>query len=111
MTISQGHETVLLHPAVEALVTDRAGFYVDGTFGRGGHSRRILEELEQNGRLLATDHDPEAIRVGRELMQQDSRFDIRQCSFSDIDAVVSELGFGGRVSGILLDLGVSSPQL
>ncbi|MDO8909689.1 MAG: 16S rRNA (cytosine(1402)-N(4))-methyltransferase RsmH [Pseudohongiella sp.] len=111
MTDCQGHETVLLHPAVEALVTDRAGFYVDGTFGRGGHSRRILEELEQNGRLLATDHDPEAIRVGRELMQQDPRFDIRQCSFSDIDAVVSELGFGGRVSGILLDLGVSSPQL
>lgn len=111
MTECQGHETVLLHPAVDALVTDRAGFYVDGTFGRGGHSRRILEELEQNGRLLATDHDPEAIRVGRELMQQDARFEIRQCSFSDIDTVVSELGFVGRVSGILLDLGVSSPQL
>ncbi|MBU2098872.1 MAG: 16S rRNA (cytosine(1402)-N(4))-methyltransferase RsmH [Gammaproteobacteria bacterium] len=111
MTECQRHETVLLHPAVDALVTDRAGFYVDGTFGRGGHSRRILEELEQNGRLLATDHDPEAIRVGRELMQQDARFEIRQCSFSDIDTVVSELGFVGRVSGILLDLGVSSPQL
>jgi 16S rRNA (cytosine1402-N4)-methyltransferase len=111
MTECQGHETVLLHPAVDALVTDRAGFYVDGTFGRGGHSRLILEELGQNGRLLATDHDPEAIRVGRELMQQDSRFEIRQCSFSDIDTVVNELGFDGKVSGILLDLGVSSPQL
>jgi 16S rRNA (cytosine1402-N4)-methyltransferase len=111
MTECQGHETVLLHPAVDALVTDRAGFYVDGTFGRGGHSRLILEELGQNGRLLATDHDPEAIRVGRELMLQDSRFEIRQCSFSDIDTVVNELGFDGRVSGILLDLGVSSPQL
>lgn len=111
MTEGQGHETVLLHPAVDALVTDRAGFYVDGTFGRGGHSRRILEELTQNGRLLATDHDPEAIRVGRELMLHDPRFEIRQCSFSDIDSVVSELGFDGKVSGILLDLGVSSPQL
>lgn len=111
MTEGQGHETVLLHPAVDALVTDRAGFYVDGTFGRGGHSRLILEGLDQNGRLLATDHDPEAIQVGRELMQHDARFEIRQCSFSEIDAVVDELGFSGRVSGILLDLGVSSPQL
>lgn len=111
MTESQGHETVLLRPAVDALVTERAGFYVDGTFGRGGHSRLILKELEQNGRLLAADHDPEAIRVGHELMRQDSRFEIRQCSFSDIDIVISDLGFSGRVSGILLDLGVSSPQL
>lgn len=111
MTESQGHETVLLHPAVDALVTDRAGFYIDGTFGRGGHSRLILEVLEQNGRLLATDHDPEAIRAGRELMRQDARFEIRQCSFSEVDSVVEELGFAGSVSGILLDLGVSSPQL
>lgn len=111
MTECQGHETVLLRPAVDALVTDRAGFYVDGTFGRGGHSRLILEVLDKNGRLLATDHDPEAIRVGRELMQQDVRFDIRQCSFSEIDSVVSELGLEGQVNGILLDLGVSSPQL
>lgn len=111
MTVSRGHETVLLYPAVDALVTDRAGFYVDGTFGRGGHSRLILETLNENGRLLATDHDPEAIRTGRELMAQDSRFEICQCSFSEIDSRIAELGYEGRVNGILLDLGVSSPQL
>jgi 16S rRNA (cytosine1402-N4)-methyltransferase len=111
MTISQGHETVLLHPAVDALVSDRAGFYVDGTFGRGGHSRRILEVLTEDGRLLASDHDPEAIRVGRELMAQDSRFEICQCSFSEIDSRIAALGYEGKVNGILLDLGVSSPQL
>jgi 16S rRNA (cytosine1402-N4)-methyltransferase len=61
--------------------------------------------------LLVVEHDPEAMRVGRDLMLQDARFEIRQCSFSDIDAVVNELGFDGQVSGILLDLGVSSPQL
>ncbi|MDP3515824.1 MAG: 16S rRNA (cytosine(1402)-N(4))-methyltransferase RsmH [Pseudohongiella sp.] len=111
MTISQGHETVLLHPAVDALVTDRAGFYVDGTFGRGGHSRLILEKLDEAGRLLATDYDPEAISAGLQLMQQDARFEIFQGSFADVDVRVAELGFSGKVSGILLDLGVSSPQL
>lgn len=111
MTDGQGHETVLLHPAVDALVTDRAGFYVDGTFGRGGHSRLILERLDKNGRLLAVDHDPEAIRVGHELQQQDARFDIRQGSFAGLDSWLQALGLDGRVNGILLDLGVSSPQL
>lgn len=111
MTNSQGHETVMLHPAVDALVTDRAGFYVDGTFGRGGHSRLILERLDGDGRLLATDHDPEAIAVGMQLMQDDSRFEIFRGSFADVDVRISELGFTNRVAGILLDLGVSSPQL
>ena len=111
MTNSQGHETVMLHPAVDALVTDRAGFYVDGTFGRGGHSRLILERLDDDGRLLATDHDPEAIAVGMQLMQDDSRFEIFRGSFADVDVRISELGFTNRVAGILLDLGVSSPQL
>ena len=111
MTNSQGHETVLLHPAVDALVTDRAGFYVDGTFGRGGHSRLILDNLSAEGKLLATDYDPEAIDAGRQLMQQDSRFEIFQGSFADVDVRVAELGYSGNVAGILLDLGVSSPQL
>jgi 16S rRNA (cytosine1402-N4)-methyltransferase len=101
----------MLHPAVDALVTDRAGFYVDGTFGRGGHSRLILERLDDDGRLLATDHDPEAIAVGMQLMQDDSRFEIFRGSFADVDVRISELGFTNRVAGILLDLGVSSPQL
>lgn len=111
MTKSQGHETVLLHPAVDALVTDRAGFYVDGTFGRGGHSRLILEKLDVDGKLLAIDYDPEAVLVGLQLMQQDSRFKIFQGSFADIDVHIAGLGFIPQVSGILLDLGVSSPQL
>jgi len=111
MTKSQGHETVLLHPAVDALVTDRAGFYVDGTFGRGGHSRLILQLLDANGKLLATDYDPEAVEVGLQLMQQDSRFEIFQGSFADVDVRIAELGYAQKVSGILLDLGVSSPQI
>ena len=111
MTKSQGHETVLLHPAVDALVTDRAGFYVDGTFGRGGHSRLILEKLDADGKLLATDYDPQAVEVGLQLMRQDSRFEIFRGSFADVDVRVAELGYAQKVSGILLDLGVSSPQI
>ncbi|MBJ56216.1 MAG: hypothetical protein CMQ46_13255 [Gammaproteobacteria bacterium] len=111
MTAAQVHETVLLHPAVDALVTDCAGFYVDGTFGRGGHSRLILERLNENGRLLGIDKDPRAIEVGRDLAASDARFVIRQGTFSDMDDWVSEYGMKGDVAGILLDLGVSSPQL
>jgi 16S rRNA (cytosine1402-N4)-methyltransferase len=101
----------MLHPAVDALVTDRAGFYVDGTFGRGGHSRLILERLDAGGRLLATDYDPEAITVGMQLMKDDARFEIFRGSFADVDVRINELGYSNRVAGILLDLGVSSPQL
>lgn len=110
---AQAHETVMLHPAVDALVTDTAGCYVDGTFGRGGHARLILQRLAPEGRLIGIDKDPEAIAVGRALMEQDARFLVHQGSFDDIDQF---LGSGdetgqGRVDGILLDLGVSSPQL
>ena len=107
----QGHETVLLHPAVDALLTDPAGLYVDGTFGRGGHSRLILERLEQQGRLLGIDKDPRAIEAGLALMESDARFTIRQGSFDELDVMLAELDATGGVDGILLDLGVSSPQL
>ncbi|ALO46938.1 16S rRNA methyltransferase [Pseudohongiella spirulinae] len=107
MAAMQEHETVLLHPAVDALVTDCAGFYVDGTFGRGGHSRLILEQLDENGRLLAIDKDPGAIKIGQELSASDARFCIRHGAFSDADQWVAP----GQAAGILLDLGVSSPQL
>jgi 16S rRNA (cytosine1402-N4)-methyltransferase len=107
MAALQEHETVLLHPAVDALVTDCAGFYVDGTFGRGGHSRLILEQLDENGRLLAIDKDPRAIAIGQELSVSDARFCIKHGAFSDADQWVQS----GQVAGILLDLGVSSPQL
>jgi 16S rRNA (cytosine1402-N4)-methyltransferase len=111
MAAVQGHETVLLYPAVDALVTDCAGFYVDGTFGRGGHARLILGRLDKNGQLLAVDKDPRAISVGQELMSSDPRFVIRQGSFAELDAWVREAGRVGAVAGLLLDLGVSSPQL
>lgn len=108
---TQGHETVLLHPAVDALLADPAGFYVDGTFGRGGHSRLILERIGEKGRLLGVDKDPRAIEVGMALMADDVRFTIRQGSFDELDAMLADLGVSGQVDGILLDLGVSSPQL
>ncbi|MBC54963.1 MAG: 16S rRNA (cytosine(1402)-N(4))-methyltransferase [Gammaproteobacteria bacterium] len=108
---TQGHETVLLHPAADALLTDPAGFYVDGTFGRGGHSRLILERLDQQGRLLGIDKDPRAIEAGRALMAHDSRFAIRQGSFDELDVMLADTGTAGQVDGLLLDLGVSSPQL
>lgn len=108
---TQTHETVLLHPAVDALLTDPAGFYVDGTFGRGGHSRLILERLGQHGRLLGIDKDPRAIEAGLKLMEDDVRFTIRQGSFDELDVMLAGIDAGGQVDGILLDLGVSSPQL
>jgi 16S rRNA (cytosine1402-N4)-methyltransferase len=103
--MSDEHITVLLEPAVQALVHDPAGSYVDGTFGRGGHSRAILQNLSAQGRLLACDKDPQAIAAGAAI--QDARFELRHTSFSALmrDAAV------GTLSGVLLDLGVSSPQI
>lgn len=105
------HQTVLLEPAVEALVTDRSGFYVDCTFGRGGHSRRILQALDDDGCLLAIDRDPDAVAVAQRDFADDRRFVIRQGAFSGLGSIVAGLGKTGQVSGVLLDLGVSSPQL
>jgi len=105
------HETVLLEPAVEALLTSLEGVYVDGTFGRGGHSQRVLQALSSEARLLAFDKDPEAVRVARERFGEDGRFEIVQRSFADLCEVVEQRSLAGRVNGVLLDLGVSSPQL
>lgn len=105
------HATVLLNEAVAALVTDPAGFYIDGTFGRGGHSGAILSRLSEKGRLLAIDKDPEACRAAREEFAGDERFAVIQGSFSCLSEYVSAEGMTGKVQGILLDLGVSSPQL
>ncbi|OJX05575.1 MAG: 16S rRNA (cytosine(1402)-N(4))-methyltransferase [Burkholderiales bacterium 70-64] len=103
-----GHRTVLLDEAIEALAVRPAGHYVDCTFGRGGHSAAILERLGPEGRLLAIDRDPAAVQAARDW--RDARFTIVHARFSDLDAVLDAHGFG-QVDGVLLDLGVSSPQL
>jgi 16S rRNA (cytosine1402-N4)-methyltransferase len=105
------HLPVLLDETVNALAIKADGYYVDGTFGRGGHSRQILSHLADNGRLLGLDKDPEAIKAGNALHQQDKRFAIEQCSFADMQAVIYARMWQQRVDGILLDIGVSSPQL
>ncbi len=105
------HETVLLEEAVNALVTDISGFYVDGTFGRGGHARAVLSRLSGSGSLMAIDKDPQACNRAREMFAGEGRFEIVHGSFADLGALVSERGRCGKVQGVLLDLGVSSPQL
>ena len=105
------HQSVLLEQSVAALVGDRNGIYIDGTFGRGGHSRRILEELSEQGRLLVIDKDPEAIAIAEELAQQDSRVSVYHGSFEELQKAIPDLHLKGQVAGVLLDLGVSSPQL
>jgi 16S rRNA (cytosine1402-N4)-methyltransferase len=104
------HTPVLLREAVDALAVGPCGIYVDGTFGRGGHSRLILERLGESGRLIAFDRDPTAFSVGQALEAEDPRFRIVHSSFSRIQEVLRQLDVD-RVDGILLDLGVSSPQL
>ena len=105
------HITVLLEEAVEALAVRADGCYLDGTFGRGGHSRLILSQLGPDGRLLGFDKDPQAIATGQALAAEDGRFVIVQRSFAELGSEAQERGLAGKVSGILLDLGVSSPQL
>ncbi|HSH48799.1 MAG TPA: 16S rRNA (cytosine(1402)-N(4))-methyltransferase RsmH [Halomonas sp.] len=103
------HASVLLEGAVDALVHDPGGAYLDGTFGRGGHSRLILERLDAAGRLLAIDRDPQAIAEAARI--DDPRFAIEQAEFARLDAIAEKHDLHGRLSGILLDIGVSSPQL
>nr|WP_221189865.1 16S rRNA (cytosine(1402)-N(4))-methyltransferase RsmH [Azomonas macrocytogenes] len=105
------HVTVLLDEAISALAVQPNGRYVDGTFGRGGHSRLLLSRLGSEGRLLGFDKDPQAIQVGKSLACDDSRFSIVQRSFSELGSELEENGWAGQVCGVLLDLGVSSPQL
>ena len=101
------HQTVLLDEAVNALVWRTDGLYVDGTFGRGGHSRAVLGKIGDGGRLIGFDKDPQAIATAQEMA--DKRFEIVHDSFATLADALSERGIG-KVSGVLLDLGVSSPQ-
>ena len=108
MNAPNAHVTVLLQEAVDALEIKADGIYVDGTFGRGGHSLAVLERLGPEGRLIAFDRDPAAIAAGQAL--GDARLTLVHSAFSALDEALDELGVA-QVDGVLLDLGVSSPQL
>lgn len=105
------HQPVMLQPVLDALDVQADGIYIDGTFGRGGHAAAILERLGPAGRLYALDRDPEAVAEGRRRFTGDARFAIFHESFEMLKHVGERCGIDGRVNGILLDLGVSSPQL
>ncbi|WP_420600282.1 16S rRNA (cytosine(1402)-N(4))-methyltransferase RsmH [Neptuniibacter sp.] len=105
------HITVLLNEAVAALVQDKSGFYVDGTFGRGGHTALVLEQLAEDGQILGIDKDPEAIKFAQQRFEDEPRFSIAHGSFAQLQQFVTERDMQGKLDGVLLDLGVSSPQL
>jgi 16S rRNA (cytosine1402-N4)-methyltransferase len=105
------HTTVLLHEAVDALMVDPDGFYVDGTFGRGGHSAELLARLSDKGSVIAIDKDPQAIAEGQQRFANDSRLSLVHGSFAELSEIVAQAEKTGSLSGVLLDLGVSSPQL
>ncbi len=110
MSVVSGHKTVLLEEAVDALLTDCAGTYVDATFGRGGHSALLLERMSSNGKLIGIDKDLQAVDAARNRFVADERFTMVHGSFADIGISLNGLGVGS-VDGVLADLGVSSPQL
>ncbi len=104
------HISVLMDETIEALAIKADGIYIDGTFGRGGHSGQILQRLGENGRLQAIDRDPQAIESAKKFAD-DARFSIAHNTFSEIRQVAEDNDLLGKVDGILLDIGVSSPQL
>lgn len=110
-TKDNAHQPVLLSEALKALAIKPDGVYVDGTFGRGGHSQAILELLSEEGRLLAIDQDPEAIAVAQQRFGDDPRFEIVHSNFESLVEVITGRGLKQKVDGVLLDIGVSSPQL
>ncbi len=105
------HQSVMVKEVLEGLNIQKQGIYIDATFGRGGHSEVILNELSKEGRVIAMDKDPEAQKVAEALSVADPRFVFKRGSFSGIYTLCEELGLLGEVAGILMDLGVSSPQL
>lgn len=105
------HQSVLLNESIGALAIKPDGIYIDGTFGRGGHSQEILKHLNEQGRLIAIDKDPAAVEYAQDNFGLDTRFQIVHASFASIKDCAIKLGVLGVVNGILLDLGVSSPQL
>lgn len=111
MEPSSLHDAVLLEEAVSGLAIVRDGVYIDATFGRGGHSKAILSQLGEQGRLIVFDRDPDAIEVANTLAATDSRVEVVRSAFSELGAVLESLDLSGKIDGVLFDLGVSSPQL
>lgn len=109
--MSNEHKPVLLDECLCGLSIKPGGIYIDGTFGRGGHSQAILEQLDEDGRLIAIDKDSDAVAFAKEQFQEESRFCIYHGSFDDVTDFAIDADVVGKVDGILLDLGVSSPQL
>lgn len=109
--IHSEHLPVLLDETLDALSVKADGKYLDATFGRGGHSRAILAQLSENGRLLGLDRDPQAVTTGKQLAQDDPRFAIEHCAFSELAGAVHARLWQNQIDGILMDIGVSSPQL
>jgi 16S rRNA (cytosine1402-N4)-methyltransferase len=105
------HQPVLAEEALTALALEAGGYYVDATFGRGGHTARILAALGEQGRLLALDRDPQAIEAGRRRFSNEMRLALVQASFAELAALVPAHSQGRPCAGVLFDLGVSSPQL
>lgn len=105
------HVPVMLQPVLEGLAIKADGVYLDGTFGRGGHSRAILNLLGSEGRLIAVDRDPEAIASADKNLIADRRFELVRGEIADLEKIADTRGLLGQVDGVLLDLGVSSPQL
>ena len=105
------HQPVLAVAAVAALAIRDDGYYLDATYGRGGHSELVLQKLGPTGRLLAIDKDPAAVAAGQQRYAGDDRFSIWHGSFAEMAAAMAELGVSTQLDGILMDLGVSSPQL
>jgi 16S rRNA (cytosine1402-N4)-methyltransferase len=105
------HTPVLLEESLEALAIKPDGSYLDGTFGRGGHARALLARLGPSGRLLVLDRDPEAVAAARTLAKEDPRLAVEHAPFSAAGAAARRHGLHGALDGLLLDVGVSSPQL
>src|SRR3990167_6232255 len=111
MSKDMSHQPVLLHESIEGLAIKPNGIYIDGTFGRGGHSQAILENLSTDGQLVVIDKDLTAIDYAKQLFLNEPRVKIFHGSFANLEQFCQETNIYREVNGILLDLGVSSPQL
>ncbi|MCO7224000.1 16S rRNA (cytosine(1402)-N(4))-methyltransferase RsmH [Pleionea sp. CnH1-48] len=111
MNTEYQHKAVLLQEAVDALAVKPEGLYVDGTFGRGGHSQLILKQVDNQCQLIAFDKDMQAIKHAEQILGANDSFSIAHRSFAEMEEEIKQRGLDGQVDGVLLDLGVSSPQL